>query len=261
MERAGSGAAGIVEAPLSPHRRRRPADRSIGDRIQPMTIRTVPTRPFAGQRPGTSGLRKKVAVFAQPNYLENFVQSIFDSLEGYQGRTLVLGGDGRFFNREVVKIVLGMAAGIGGEGVRLAIGKPKIPYLTRSIAGAAAPANLRGPGCGIQKHRHLIVAAIMRLARPCGETTLAIACHRPFGTVHFFLREREEAFAHGRAHRRLNARLIPERLAAGDFVERIFVGPLPNRREIGGHRGPAPKTRKDRGRQQLPGKLLRLVSS
>ena len=48
-----------------------------------MTVRTVPTRPFAGQRPGTSGLRKKVTVFEQPNYLENFVQSLFDSLEGF----------------------------------------------------------------------------------------------------------------------------------------------------------------------------------
>ena len=56
-----------------------------------MSIVTVPTTPFADQKPGTSGLRKKVPVFQQPNYVENFVQSIFDSLEGKEGQTLVVG--------------------------------------------------------------------------------------------------------------------------------------------------------------------------
>ena len=61
-------------------------------------IVTVPTTPFLDQRPGTSGLRKKVPVFAQPNYAENFIQSVFDSLSGYAGATLVIGGDGRYYN-------------------------------------------------------------------------------------------------------------------------------------------------------------------
>ncbi len=61
-----------------------------------MSIVTVPTTPFADQKPGTSGLRKKVPVFQEPNYVENFVQSIFDSLEGKDGQTLVVGGDGRY---------------------------------------------------------------------------------------------------------------------------------------------------------------------
>jgi phosphoglucomutase len=78
-----------------------------------MSIQAVETAPFSGQQPGTSGLRKSVTVFQQPAYLENFVQSIFDSLEAYQGKTLVVGGDGRFHNRTAVQIILKMAAANG----------------------------------------------------------------------------------------------------------------------------------------------------
>ncbi|MQA21072.1 alpha-D-glucose phosphate-specific phosphoglucomutase [Rugamonas rivuli] len=78
-----------------------------------MSIHTVATKPFPGQRPGTSGLRKKVSVFQQPSYLENFVQSVFDTLGDCAGKTLVLGGDGRFHNREAVQTILRMAAAHG----------------------------------------------------------------------------------------------------------------------------------------------------
>lgn len=77
------------------------------------TVLTVPTQPFTGQRPGTSGLRKKVTVFEQPHYLENFVQSLFDILPDRAGQTLVLGGDGRYHNRVAVQTILRMAAANG----------------------------------------------------------------------------------------------------------------------------------------------------
>ncbi|WP_336971461.1 alpha-D-glucose phosphate-specific phosphoglucomutase [Sphingobium aromaticiconvertens] len=82
-----------------------------------MSIQTVKTTPFSDQKPGTSGLRKKVRVFQQPHYAENFVQSVFDSLEGFAGQTLVVGGDGRYLNREVIQIVLKMAAANGFDRV------------------------------------------------------------------------------------------------------------------------------------------------
>src|SRR5438067_4711107 len=91
-----------------------------------MDILNVPITPCSDQRPGTSGLRKKVSVFSRPGYVEAFVQSIFDALpdavgEGVAGKTLVLGGDGRFFADETAQIIIRMAAA-NGVG-RLLVGR------------------------------------------------------------------------------------------------------------------------------------------
>src|SRR5262249_15912715 len=126
-------------------------------------IRTVATQPIAGQRPGTSGLRKKVTEFSRPPYVENFVQSIFDSLDGYAGKTLVLGGDGRFYNREAIQIILRLAAAnrfgrvlLGRAGI---LSTPAASNLIRQNAAfggiiLSASHNPGGPqgGFGIKYH-------------------------------------------------------------------------------------------------------------
>ena len=78
-----------------------------------MTAQRIATTPIEGQRPGTSGLRKQTLIFMQPRYLENFVQSLFNAIGGASGKTLVLGGDGRYFCREAVQTILKMASANG----------------------------------------------------------------------------------------------------------------------------------------------------
>ncbi len=82
-----------------------------------MTRHVVATTPIEGQKPGTSGLRKKTPVFMQPHYLENFVQAIFNATGGAEGKTYVLGGDGRYFNDRAAQVILRMAAANGAKKV------------------------------------------------------------------------------------------------------------------------------------------------
>ncbi|MGD8875577.1 MAG: alpha-D-glucose phosphate-specific phosphoglucomutase, partial [Gammaproteobacteria bacterium] len=86
-----------------------------------MEISAISTTPFSDQRPGTSGLRKKVSVFQTPHYLENFVQSIFDTRTDLVGGTLALGGDGRYYNRQAIQTIIRMAAANGV--VRIIVGQ------------------------------------------------------------------------------------------------------------------------------------------
>lgn len=89
-----------------------------------LDFRKISTRPFADQKPGTSGLRKKMHVFQQPQYVENFTQAIFNALredgQKIEGQTLVLGGDGRFYNREAIQKIIRVAAGNGFEKILVA---------------------------------------------------------------------------------------------------------------------------------------------
>src|SRR5258707_15879350 len=92
-----------------------------------MDISSVPIKPFPDQRPGTSGLRKKVSVFRQPGYVEAFVQSTFDALPeavggGVADKTVVLGGDGRFFAAEAAPTIIRMAAANGVRHLLVARG-------------------------------------------------------------------------------------------------------------------------------------------
>ncbi|GAB3268074.1 phosphohexomutase domain-containing protein [Chitinimonas naiadis] len=105
-----------------------------------MTSKTITTHPISGQKPGTSGLRKKVTVFQQAGYLENFVQAIFNAVPALRGATLVLGGDGRYHNDVAVQTILKMAAAHGVATVLVGrhglLSTPAASHLIRS-AGAA----------------------------------------------------------------------------------------------------------------------------
>jgi len=78
-----------------------------------LTIHSVPTKPIEGQKPGTSGLRKKTGIFMEPHFLENFTQATFNAIGGLEGKTLVLGGDGRYFNDRAAQVIIRMAAANG----------------------------------------------------------------------------------------------------------------------------------------------------
>jgi len=122
-----------------------------------MTARTIATIPFNDQRPGTSGLRKKVTVFQQEHYLENFVQSTFDALDDVKGKTLVIGGDGRFHNEHAVQVILRMAAANG---------------FARAIVGQNGLLSTPAASCVIRKYNAfggIILSASHNPAGPMGD--------------------------------------------------------------------------------------------
>ncbi len=113
---------------------------------------TFPTRPFDGQKPGTSGLRKKTPVFMQLNYLENFVQATFDAIGGVAGKVLVLGGDGRYFGAEAAQVIVKMAAANGaarvivGQGAWLSTPAASNLIRTRGADGGIILSASHNPG-------------------------------------------------------------------------------------------------------------------
>ena len=102
-----------------------------------MMAKQVPTQAFEGQKPGTSGLRKKVVDFQQPGYLENFVQAVFTTIAPCDGETLVIGGDGRYYNREAIQVIIRMAAASG---------------FTRLLVGQGGILSTPAASCIIRKH-------------------------------------------------------------------------------------------------------------
>ena len=108
-----------------------------------MNVRTVSTTPIEGQKPGTSGLRKKTAVFMEPGYLENYVQSVFDAVGGLRGKTLTVGGDGRYFNERAIQTILAMAAANGAA--RVLVGRNGL----LSTPAASAVIRARGTDGGL----------------------------------------------------------------------------------------------------------------
>ncbi len=127
---------------------------------QAALLQRIATAPIAGMKPGTSGLRKKVAEFAQGHYLANFVQSVFNAVrppEGFGGLTLVVGGDGRFYNREAIQTVIRMAAANG---------------FGRALVGAGGILSTPAASCVIRKHKAfggLILSASHNPGGPDGD--------------------------------------------------------------------------------------------
>jgi len=105
-----------------------------------MKINNIVTTPFTDQKPGTSGLRKKVTVFQQAHYLENFVQSIFNVANELKDQLLILGGDGRFYNKQAIQIILKIAAANGVKHVMVGkngiLSTPAVSYLIRKNKAA-----------------------------------------------------------------------------------------------------------------------------
>ncbi len=125
-----------------------------------MTLLRIPTAPIAGMKPGTSGLRKKAAVFARGHYFANFVQSVFNAVrppEGFGALTLVIGGDGRYYNAEAIQTAIRIAAANG---------------FGRALVGAGGLLSTPAASCVIRKHKAfggLILSASHNPGGPDGD--------------------------------------------------------------------------------------------
>jgi phosphoglucomutase len=125
-----------------------------------MTLQRIATTPIAGMKPGTSGLRKKVTEFAQGHYLANFVQSVFNAVrppDGFSALTLVVGGDGRFYNAQAIQTVIRIAAANG---------------FARVLVGAGGILSTPAASCVIRKHKAfggLILSASHNPGGPDGD--------------------------------------------------------------------------------------------
>jgi phosphoglucomutase len=156
-----------------------------------MRSRTIATTPFADQRPGTSGLRKKVAVFRQPYYLENFIQSVFGTLALPPGGTLVLGGDGRYYNREALQVILKMAAAngigrmlVGRDGI-LSTPAASCVIRKRNAAGGIVLSASHNPG-GPQGDFGVKINGVNGGPAPAVLTEAIYACSRALETYRIF---------------------------------------------------------------------------
>jgi hypothetical protein len=177
-----------------------------------MPFTTYSTKPYDDQRPGTSGLRKRVATFRQGNYLRNFVQSVFDSQGELQGATLVLGGDGRFYNRDAIQVILKMAAANG---------------IGRVLVGQGGILSTPAASCVIRKYGAaggLILSASHNPGGPDGDFGIKFntanggpapgACHRRDIRAHTGDRRLPDGRARGhtaRCHRRVHHRRHADR--------------------------------------------------
>ena len=133
-------------------------------------IETIATKAYQDQKPGTSGLRKKVPHFQQPNYAQNFIQSIFDVVAKQELETLVIGGDGRFYNREVILTAIRMAAA-NGYG-RVIVGRNGI------LSTPAASNLIRQRGAAGSSCRGATIPAA-RTAISASNTISPMAARRP----------------------------------------------------------------------------------
>ncbi|MET3560706.1 phosphoglucomutase [Bartonella japonica] len=168
-------------------------------------IKTVLTTAFEDQKPGTSGLRKKVSIFQQPHYVENFIQSLFNNIGSLEGKLLILGGDGRYFNRTLLQIVLKMAAAHGVACVKVGRGgilsTPAVSHLIRKyhahggliLSASHNPGGFNGD-CGIKYNISNGGPAPDSLCEAIFATSQGLSCYKIFESPDIDLEKESSSF-------------------------------------------------------------------